>query len=1203
MRPVRKATGLDETAGSPKDAIGNRGSHTLPETPVMRQYVSVALAAVLAVACSSSDLTGPNDRDTLMRDRVVLAVGVDSTTGASIETNLDDYMPGEVVHLVGRGWAPNETVNLHMTEQPDTHADVDTNVVADATGGFSIHFYDVQTHDLGVTFTLTATGGISGSQAVATFTDGDLVTLAVFASGCSTAQTSFALGATVCAKGTTAGAATETVRFTWTRPDASTIVTLGINTAPVSGVQTVSNSQTANQSGNWTVHACRLNPGGSCVGTQITRTFTVGNNAPNVNAGGAYTVAEGTELTLSPTVTDDENDPLTYKWTVNTANIDAGGICTFDDDTAKNAKVTCTDDSDDAAGDKFILTLEVKDPTHTVTHNADLTVNNVKPTADANGDYNGTTNTDIQLDGEGDDAGNNDDTGLTYKWTVLNSGIGTCTFTPSDAVADPTVECTQVSSGAPGGVFKLELVVSDDDSGVSDKSTANLTITNDAPVVSAGGPYSVAEGSSITLSTASATDPNNDPLTYTWTLNSTGIDGGGTCTIVTNNLLKPSVSCTDDSQNAAGGKFVLTLSVDDGHGHVVTDNADFTVTNANPVAGAGLDQSGNEGASFTVTGTKSDAGSNDTHTYKWTWSPVSGVDAGASCSFVDDSALSTSVSCNDDGVFKLTFTVKDDDTGEHSDYATLTLANVAPTAGAGNDQSGNEGSGFSLNGTKSDPGSNDTHTYKWTFTPMSGVDAGASCGFVNDAALSTTVSCTDDGVYKLTLTVKDDDTGEHSDDLTLTLGNVAPTAGAGGSYNDNEGANVSLNGSKSDPGANDTHTYKWTWAPVSGVDAGATCSFSDDLALTPTVSCTDDGVYKLTLTVKDDDTGEDADDATLTLGNVNPTAGAGNDQNGNEGATISLTGTKSDPGSNDTHTYKWTWTPFSGVDGGASCTFSNDAILTPTVSCTDDGVFTLTLTVKDDDLGEHSDDMSLTLANKNPTIAITSHLDGALFSLLNGPVSVTGAITEAGTNDTHTCRLELTGVMSETGAYKAATGLTCNPSVVPDEAGVYTLTIRVTDDDGGEGTASIMIVVFDPSAGFVTGGGWINSAPGAYKLGPSLGGKANFGFVSKYKKGATIPEGNTEFQFHAGGMNFHSTDYEWLVVNQAGTNAQFKGTGTINGQGSYTFMLWATDNGNAGDTFRIKITDNNNGNSAVYDNGIEQVIANGSIVIHTGGKK
>jgi hypothetical protein len=163
----------EETAGLPKDAMSYTvpsGRPNLPETLVMKGsfHKPAALAALLLVGCGrEGGITGPNDRDALLHDRTVLAIGVDSTTGASIETNKDDYLPGEVVHLVGRGWAAGETVSLHMTEEPNTHADVDTNVVVDASGEFDIHFYDVQSHDLGVTFTLTATGQTSGSRAVA----------------------------------------------------------------------------------------------------------------------------------------------------------------------------------------------------------------------------------------------------------------------------------------------------------------------------------------------------------------------------------------------------------------------------------------------------------------------------------------------------------------------------------------------------------------------------------------------------------------------------------------------------------------------------------------------------------------------------------------------------------------------------------------------------------------------------------------------------------------------------------------------------------------------------------------------------------------------------------------------------------------------------------------------------------------------------
>jgi len=174
--------------------------------------------------------------------------------------------------------------------------------------------------------------------------------------------------------------------------------------------------------------------------------------------------------------------------------------------------------------------------------------------------------------------------------------------------------------------------------------------------------------------------------------------------------------------------------------------------------------------------------------------------------------------------------------------------------------------------------------------------------------------------------------------------------------------------------------------------------------------------------------------------------------------------------------------------------------------------------------------------------------------------------------------------------------------------GVYE--VELTMANGGTGPCKGIfqfVVVYDPNGGYVTGGGWINSPLGAYAVNPALAGKANFGFVAKYKKGATIPEGNTEFQFKAGNLNFHSTSYDWLVV--AGAKAKYKGSGEINGGGNYGFMLTTTDgqiNGGGMDKFRLKIWDKNNGDGIVYDNQMgasdtddpTTALGGGSIVIH-----
>jgi hypothetical protein len=168
----------------------------------------------------------------------------------------------------------------------------------------------------------------------------------------------------------------------------------------------------------------------------------------------------------------------------------------------------------------------------------------------------------------------------------------------------------------------------------------------------------------------------------------------------------------------------------------------------------------------------------------------------------------------------------------------------------------------------------------------------------------------------------------------------------------------------------------------------------------------------------------------------------------------------------------------------------------------------------------------------------------------------------------------------------------------PNTPGIYNISVRATDCYGNVGdTETVMLVVYDPNGGFVTGGGWFDSPAGALTSNRELIGKANFGFVSKYIKGNSIPTGNTEFQFKVGDFSFRSTSYDWLVVNKASSNAQFKGSGTINGQGDFKFMIWTTDA--SSDTFRIKIwTEVERIEQTIYDNEVQQAICGGSIVVH-----
>ena len=171
--------------------------------------------------------------------------------------------------------------------------------------------------------------------------------------------------------------------------------------------------------------------------------------------------------------------------------------------------------------------------------------------------------------------------------------------------------------------------------------------------------------------------------------------------------------------------------------------------------------------------------------------------------------------------------------------------------------------------------------------------------------------------------------------------------------------------------------------------------------------------------------------------------------------------------------------------------------------------------------------------------------------------------------------------------------------------GVYTITSAIVDDCG-EFTFEDYeyVVAYDPSGGFVTGSGRIHSPKNAYSWNPDAEGEARFGFVSKYKKGAKIPEGRTRFEFINEEFTFISDEYEWLTV--AGNRAMFKGVGTINGNAGYMFLISAIDDDLNGDKFRIKIWEITT-EEVVYDNevGVDESsdpttwLYSGNIKVHT----
>lgn len=183
--------------------------------------------------------------------------------------------------------------------------------------------------------------------------------------------------------------------------------------------------------------------------------------------------------------------------------------------------------------------------------------------------------------------------------------------------------------------------------------------------------------------------------------------------------------------------------------------------------------------------------------------------------------------------------------------------------------------------------------------------------------------------------------------------------------------------------------------------------------------------------------------------NVSPVAG-------NEGSAIATSATVTDPDS--TPTTAWTYAPFSGVDAGATCSFANPAAVLTTVTCTDDGVYTLTLTADDGIDPPVAASAALTVSNQAPVVTISAPTNGQLFQLAD-VVNVTAPFTDAGSNDTHTCSIDWGDGVVNAGVVVAGQ---CTGSHTYSTGGTKTITVTVTDDDGGAGTASVTIDINTP---------------------------------------------------------------------------------------------------------------------------------------------
>jgi Ca2+-binding RTX toxin-like protein len=467
---------------------------------------------------------------------------------------------------------------------------------------------------------------------------------------------------------------------------------------------------------------------------------------------------EALSTTLSAVANDELGGTLSYTWTI-TSPTAVGAPFQL---TGANPAFIPLDDGN------YLVSVLAQSVNGQATANSTLIVANRAPVLRSVTLPTGATaGNSVTLSAVADDpAGDHDP--LSFVWTVT-SPSGVVVTRSGSTVSVPVVET---------GFYGVRLVVDDGDGGVV-QAQRLLPVLNAPPVAIAGGPYTVNEGSSVSLSAAGSFDANQstNSLNFVWDLDGNGIFGEASTPFGDERGMSPVFSAVNlDGPTSR----TVRVRVTDSGGATDTASAVVNVQNVAPVVNP-LELSSStidENGTVTLTGTLTDPGLADTHTITINWgdgtpNTVLTPTVGTRNFTVTHQYLNNPTG-QANGAFTIRATVTDDDGGSNFATTTISVRNVAPQNLAISGLTvAVPGLAVNYSGSFRDPGTQDTQVQQWRIVRSTAPNTVLASG--TGANFSFTPSTV--GTYTVTYTVTDNDNGIATVSQTLT---VTPTVVIGG---------------------------------------------------------------------------------------------------------------------------------------------------------------------------------------------------------------------------------------------------------------------------------------------------------------------------------------------------------------------------------------------------------------------------------------